>query len=122
VDVRAALAAHDPRDARQSFFSGHASAAFALATLLSTVYADVHGPSSTSDALWAASLSAAALTGFARVKAGMHYPSDVLVGAAVGAAVGRLVPALHRADRDAPARVSMGPSGLIVRVPWSPGR
>lgn len=122
VDERVALAADDPRDARSSFFSGHTSAAFALATLLSTVYADVHGRSGTSDAVWATSLSVAALTGLARVKAGMHYPSDVLVGAAVGAAVGRLVPALHRADRGDRAQVSAGPFGLTVRVPWSPGR
>jgi membrane-associated phospholipid phosphatase len=121
VDERLALAAADPLDARRSFFSGHASSAFALATLMSTVYADVHGRSHASDALWAMSLSVAALTGLARVKAGMHYPSDVLAGAAVGAAIGRLVPALHRVDRASDVQVSATPHGISVRVPWSPG-
>lgn len=121
VDERLALAAADPLDARRSFFSGHASSAFALATLLATVYTDVHGRSRASDALWAASLSAAALTGVARVKSGMHYPSDVLVGAAVGAAIGRMVPALHRVDRASPVHVSAGPAGVVVSVPFAGG-
>jgi membrane-associated phospholipid phosphatase len=122
VEERLALSAADPLDARRSFFSGHASSAFALATLMSTVFADVHGRSRASDALWAASLSAAALTGLARVKAGMHYPSDVLVGAAVGAAIGRVVPALHRNGRPAPVRVHAGPGGISVTVPFTGAR
>lgn len=35
-----------------------------------------------------------------RVRARAHFPSDVLAGAVVGAAVGVLVPHLHRASRD----------------------
>ncbi len=78
--------------------------------------------SAASDALWAASLSAAALTGYARVKAGQHYPSDVLVGAAVGGAVGILVPALHSTARTSGVQVTAGPGGMSVRVPWGGGR
>jgi membrane-associated phospholipid phosphatase len=122
VEERLALSAGDPLDARRSFFSGHASSAFALATLLSTVYADVHGRSSASDAVWAVSLSAAALTGVARVKAGMHYPSDVLAGAVVGAAIGRLVPALHRTGRPSPVRVHAGPGGVVMSVSFTGAR
>ncbi|MDP2956119.1 MAG: phosphatase PAP2 family protein [Longimicrobiales bacterium] len=122
VDERHALSQSRPRDVRRSFFSGHTSAAFTLATLMSTVYGDVYGRSAASDALWAASLSAAALTGYARVKAGQHYPSDVLVGAAVGSAVGILVPSLHRAARTSGVQVTAGPGGLSVRVPWGGGR
>lgn len=122
VEERVALAQADPREASRSFFSGHASAAFTLATLLSTVYADVHGRSGASDALWAASLSLAALTGYARVRAGQHYPSDVLVGAAVGAAVGTLVPALHRPGPARAVQLSAGAGGFEVRVSWGPGR
>ncbi len=122
VEERLALSAADPLDARRSFFSGHASSAFALATLMSTVFADVHGRSRASDALWAASLSAAALTGLARVKSGMHYPSDVLVGAAVGAAIGCVVPGLHRTGRTSPVGVSAGPGVVVVSIPFTGGR
>ncbi|HSW29829.1 MAG TPA: phosphatase PAP2 family protein [Longimicrobiales bacterium] len=122
VEERLRLSAADPLDARRSFFSGHAAVAFTLATIMSTVFADVHGRSRASDALWAASLSAAALTGLARVKSGMHYPSDVLVGAAVGAAIGRVVPALHRIDRASPVQVHAGPGGISVTIPLGGAR
>lgn len=125
VEERLALSAGDPLDARRSFFSGHAAASFTLATLLSTVVTDVYGRSWVTDAIWAASLSTAAFTAVARVKAGMHYPSDVLVGAAVGTAIGRLVPALHRVD-DTPSaqvavRMSAIPGGIAVTIPLGGG-
>ncbi len=108
----------DDNDAVLSFFSGHSAAAFTLATLTSQVFTDVHGRSTLSTLVWATSLSAAALTAYARVRAGMHYPSDVLAGAVVGGAIGVLVPKLHR--RGASDRVALiaGPDrvGLRVRV------
>lgn len=60
-----------------SFPSGHTSAAFALATSLSIKYPKwyVIAPS----ALWACSV------GISRMNEGVHYPSDVLAGAAIGA-------------------------------------
>lgn len=60
-----------------SFPSGHTSTAFALATSLSIKYPKwyVIAPS----ALWACSV------GVSRMNEGVHYPSDVLAGAAVGA-------------------------------------
>jgi membrane-associated phospholipid phosphatase len=117
VDERLALSDADPQDAYQSFYSGHSAAAFALATFMSRVFTDIRGRSTTSDVLWASSLSVASLTAYARVKAGMHYPSDVLVGAAVGTAIGLAVPWLHRANGGAAVDVSVGPSGVVVRIP-----
>ena len=59
-----------------SFPSGHTSTAFVLATSLSLSYPEwyVIAPA----AAWAATM------GVARVWLGVHYPSDVLVGAGVG--------------------------------------
>ena len=122
ADERLALARSAGDDVFRSFFSGHSSAAFATAALMSTIYTDLHGRTRASYALWAGSMSVAALTGYARVKAGQHYPTDVLVGAAVGTAIGWLVPALHRADRKTPVEVQAGPRGFAFRIPWSPGR
>lgn len=60
-----------------SFPSGHTATAFALATSLSVKYPKwyVIAPS----ALWACSV------GVSRMNEGVHYPSDVLAGAAIGA-------------------------------------
>ena len=60
-----------------SFPSGHTASAFALATSLSIKYPKwyVIAPS----ALWACSV------GVSRMNEGVHYPSDVLAGAAIGA-------------------------------------
>lgn len=60
-----------------SFPSGHTATAFALATSLSIKYPKwyVIAPS----AFWACSV------GVSRMNEGVHYPSDVLAGAAIGA-------------------------------------
>ena len=65
----------EPEDS-PSFPSGHTAAAFSLATSLSLTYPKwyVIAPS----ALWACGV------GFARMNQGVHYPSDVLTGAAIG--------------------------------------
>lgn len=69
----------DKRDSPSSpsFPSGHTAAAFSLATSLCLKYPKwyVIAPS----ALWACSV------GFARMNEGVHYPSDVLSGAVIGA-------------------------------------
>ena len=67
-----------PIDAEDSpsFPSGHTAAAFSLAISLSITYPKwyVIAPS----AIWACGV------GFARINQGVHYPSDVLTGAAIG--------------------------------------
>ncbi len=65
-----------------SFPSGHTAVAFSLATSLSIFYPKwyVIAPS----AVWACSV------GLARINQGVHYPSDVLAGAAIGIGCGFL--------------------------------
>ena len=60
-----------------SFPSGHTSQAFATATSLSLAYPRwyIIAPSF----LWASAV------GYSRMELGVHYPSDVLVGAIIGA-------------------------------------
>ncbi|MBI4945043.1 MAG: phosphatase PAP2 family protein [Bacteroidetes bacterium] len=59
-----------------SFPSGHTSSAFATAALLALAYPKwyIIAPSF----LWASAV------GYSRMELGVHYPSDVLVGAIVG--------------------------------------
>lgn len=65
------------RERSPSFPSGHTATAFALATSLSIRYPKwyVIAPS----ALWACSV------GVSRMNEGVHYPTDVMAGAAIGA-------------------------------------
>lgn len=99
-------------DPKSSFFSGHASAAFTAAAFLSKTFTDIHGPSVWSTLVWASSLSLAAYTSFARVQAGVHFPTDVITGAAVGFAIGYLVPVLHKKGSSDRVQVAAGP-GLV---------
>lgn len=117
VDERYEIASWDGNSVCFSFFSGHAAGAFAAATFTSTLFTDLYGKSVWSHLVWGSTHTLAALTAYARVKAGRHYPSDVIVGAAVGAAIGYLVPALHRGDAGDRVSVLAGPGrvGLQVR-------
>jgi len=87
--------------ARRSFPSGHAANAFAGAMFLGEVYAGLHPDSASRHWVRYGSLGLAAATGYLRYAAGVHFPSDILVGAAIGAAVGWAVPRLHETGEDA---------------------
>ena len=67
-----------------SFPSGHASVAFTGATLTRRNLARLDLPAATRALLDVGAVSLAAGTAWARVEAGVHYPSDVLAGAALG--------------------------------------
>ena len=90
------LADKQTLNARQSFFSGHASMTAALSFFTAKVYADYHPDSRWKPLVWSAAAALPALTGYLRVRGGKHFPTDVATGYAVGAAVGILVPQLHR--------------------------
>jgi len=99
-----------------SFYSGHTSAAFLAATFLSKVVTDIHGFSTSTKILWGVSVTAAALTGYARYKAGMHYPSDIITGALVGSAAGYLVTTLHRKSRKNRISINVFPHHISFRL------
>jgi undecaprenyl-diphosphatase len=89
-------------DTELSFFSGHAAltaAASATATYLAFIRAP-HSPRP-----WITLTAGTLLTGFVsfeRVRAGAHFPTDVIAGSLFGAAVGVLVPHLHRRKEEGP--------------------
>jgi undecaprenyl-diphosphatase len=73
----------------QSFPSGHAATSFAGAVVLTYLF-----PRGAP-----AFLTLAAAVAFSRVYVGVHYPSDVVAGAVVGAAVGLLAVSVWRRRR-----------------------
>ena len=84
-----------PSDVYTSFPSGHTSAAFVGASALVAVRAFRRPGSPANRWIAAAAFAGAATTGFLRVEAGRHYPTDVVGGAAIGALCGFGIPAMH---------------------------
>ncbi len=99
---QAPLSTRTAWDTRSSFFSTHTTAAFAAAVFGSTTFQARHPDSPLVPWIWGGALSAATAVAALRVASGEHYPSDVVVGAAVGSLCGYLVPLWHRHRADAP--------------------
>ncbi|MCX5795990.1 MAG: phosphatase PAP2 family protein [Elusimicrobia bacterium] len=85
---------YDPHCVR-SFWSGHAANAFAAASLVCAEHGalDLYGGKGDAAACGTA-LTAASAVGVLRIVSNDHHASDVIVGAAVGAATGYLMPNL----------------------------
>ena len=86
-------------DSRRSFYSGHTTIAFAAAVFLSTVYSNTQNTGKWRSFVWTGSLLSASLVGYLRYASGAHFPTNILAGALTGAAIGFLVPALHRTTK-----------------------
>jgi len=84
------------KSARLSFFSGHTSVTTANYFFTAKVFSDYFPDSKWKGVVWGTAIGIPALTGYLRVKAGKHYPTDVISGYAVGALVGYLVPHIHK--------------------------
>jgi hypothetical protein len=94
---------------RRSFFSGHTTMAFASAVFLSKVYNDYYPESNSRYYVWAGALTAATIVGTLRIVAGAHFPTDVIVGAAVGSACGYLIPELHKISSSSSTNLNITP-------------
>jgi hypothetical protein len=82
-------------DCYLSFYSGHASAAFTAAVGGAYLFAESAPNRGSRYALWGVELALASATANLRVRGGMHYYSDVVVGAVLGSGLGVLFPVLH---------------------------
>jgi membrane-associated phospholipid phosphatase len=80
---------------RFSFFSGHASNTAAVSFFSAKVLTDMHPNMKNKWMIWTIAAAIPASISYLRFEAGKHFPSDVIVGYGVGAAVGFLVPTLH---------------------------
>jgi membrane-associated phospholipid phosphatase len=83
-------------DTVSSFPSRHATLAFGSAVFAGYVYRELHPDSRYKGLVWATGLGMASLISVLRVTSADHFLSDVVSGAALGAAEGFLVPFLHR--------------------------
>jgi len=87
------------RGGGSSFPSGHATQAFAVASVIASHYE--------SPWIQAAAYGLAGLVGLSRMEQGAHYASDVLAGALIGISVGKAVVRFHESER---LRIAVMPS------------
>jgi len=86
-----------PSDNNVSFFSGHTTLAFSLATASGTV-ASMRGYR-LAPLVWGVGMGFAATTGYLRIAGDKHYLTDVVTAAIVGSGIGFAVPYLFHAPR-----------------------
>ncbi len=87
---------------RESFFSGHTSQTAAATFLFANVITDYHPTMrpGIKTGVWVFAATVPAVEGYLRMRAGKHYPSDVITGYAIGALSGWAIPKLHRYQKE----------------------
>jgi len=80
-----------------SFYSGHTSSSAAASFFIAKVYSDYHPELGNKKyILYSCATIPPLLIGYFRYRGLKHFPSDVMVGLAVGAGTGILVPHFHK--------------------------
>jgi membrane-associated phospholipid phosphatase len=82
-----------------SFFAGHTAHTATATFFAAKVFHDFNPDSPAEPFVWGAAAVVPAAVAYYRMEAGKHFLSDNLVGYAVGATVGILVPQLHKTTR-----------------------
>jgi membrane-associated phospholipid phosphatase len=82
--------------ATDSFFGGHTAHTATATFFAAQVFHDFNPGSRAQPYVWGAAATVPAVVAYFRIQAGKHFLTDNLVGYAVGATVGVVVPRLHR--------------------------
>ena len=82
--------------AKNSFFAGHVALVANATFFTAKVFSDYHPDSKARWILYSAAGLATATTGYLRIRGGMHFLSDVMIGTAVGTLNGILFPHWHK--------------------------
>ena len=101
-------------NAARSFFSGHVANCLAGTMVATTALWRTDHPR-LGWAVLVVGLTGSAVIGVARVAAGGHFPSDVIIGYAVGAGVGIAIPALHDRKLQPTALALPNAAGIGIR-------
>ena len=107
------------RGAKASFFSGHTSETATYTFFSAKVFDDLFPDSKWRPVVWGMAATIPAVTGYLRIKAGKHYPTDVITGYAIGATIGWLVPHLHRNKKLKANSMSLSGGLNGVRLQWT---
>lgn len=94
---------------RNSFFAGHVALVATSTFFTAKVYSDYHPHSKFRWVLYGVAIGATGATGYLRHRAGKHFPSDIVLGTAIGALSGILVPQAHKSKKIEEKRVHIFP-------------
>jgi uncharacterized membrane protein YoaK (UPF0700 family) len=87
------------KNSQRSFYAGHTAATAASAFFTAKVFSDMNPDSKLKPVVWAVAAVTPALVGYYRYKAGQHFLSDNIIGYALGAATGILIPHWHKVKK-----------------------
>ena len=110
---RAPLEERTDANAARSFFSGHVANTMATSVTALRTLQRLNQPT-LAWATFGAGVLGTGMVGVSRVLSGSHFPSDVLVGAALGAGVGLALPAMHEKPLRIEPVASAGYQGLLI--------
>jgi membrane-associated phospholipid phosphatase len=82
--------------ARLSFPSGHTSTSAAMAFFSARTFTSYSDNTRINALVWTGAALYPAFMGYLRIRAGKHFISDVVAGYILGAAIGYLIPTLHK--------------------------
>lgn len=81
---------------KNSFFAGHVALVATSTFFTAKVFSDYHPNSKLKYLFYGAAVVSTAGTGYLRHRGGKHFPSDIILGTAVGTLSGLLVPHFHK--------------------------
>jgi len=84
------------QNAKNSFYAGHVEIVAASTFFIAKVYSDYYPESNLKWAVYGFAAAATGTMAWMRYEAGMHFPSDILLGTSMGALSGILVPQFHK--------------------------
>ena len=82
--------------AKNSFFAGHVALVGTSTFFTAKVFADYHPESKLRHLLYGVAIASTGATAYLRHRGGKHFPSDIVLGTAVGTLTGILVPHFHK--------------------------
>jgi membrane-associated phospholipid phosphatase len=90
----------DEVNVRHAFYSGHTSVTASNSFFTARVFTEYLSDNTAKTLIWTAAALIPAVTGFSRINTHNHFPTDVIVGYIVGAAIGYLIPELHKYENE----------------------
>ena len=102
------------RGVRRSFFSGHTSLTASFSFLLARIINDYGHNCLIRHISWGSAALLPAFVSYLRVRAGKHFPTDVMVGYTVGALIGYFLPKIHMMDGSSAFKITPTQAGLAL--------